>query len=320
MSNSTASKLDSLIGLEGAKRVVQKLASGEGNVHAVLFYGIAGSGKEELASTLAQFWLCKSPDEVTGADGTCQACGAFERKSNPDLLRLIPLGASAIIGIKHFHPRPPEKDDDPLPLLPFMRTGPVMSRHKVAVISDAHRMNADASNALLKILEEPQAHTKLVLTTDSIGGVKPTILSRCLSVACSLPTQEELKARFSEATEEDILISEGAPGRLAGVLGAADTHRAIVRFARGLGGRRKSEALVAADQLRGIAEKIGTAKGLSARAANAETLSLVATVLARDDLGPPGMVQAMIEAHKRVLANGNATIVLDALFAQCLAD
>jgi hypothetical protein len=320
LSSSTASKLDALIGLHEAKRVVRKISSGEGAVHAVLFYGIAGSGKEELASALAQYWLCRNPDPASGADGTCQPCGAFERKTNPDLLRLIPSGASSIIGIKHFHERDPHKDEDPLPLMPFMRTGPIMSRHKVALISDAHRMNGDASNSLLKILEEPQPHTKLVLTTDSVGGIAPTILSRCLAVACSLPSEADLRSHFSDATDDDVLLAEGAPGRMSAVLANAEPYRAVVRFARDLRTKRKPEALATADQLRGIADKIGSARGLNARAANAETLSVLATVLTRDPACPPGLAQAAIEAHRRVLGNGNPTIVLDALFAQALPD
>lgn len=319
MSSSTASSLDALIGLGSAKQVVRRITSRRAETHAVLFYGATGSGKEELARVLAQFWLCKSPGE-DGADGTCQACGAFGRGTNPDHLWLTPLGPSALIGIKHFHARSPEKEDDPRPLVPFFLTGPVMSRHKVATITDAHRMNNEASNALLKTLEEPVPHAKLILTTDSIGGVRPTILSRCLAVPCALPEAEELMSMFQEATEVDLVLSEGSPGRLKGVLDHSETYRALDEFAKSLRSRRRASALVVSDQFRALADRIASVKGCSARAGNAECLETLAIALTRDPAAPVGWAQTVIEAHQRILGNGSASIVFDALFARILTD
>jgi hypothetical protein len=232
---------------------------------------------------------------------------------------LEPLGLSSLIGIKHFHPRPGEKDEEQLlPVSTFVRTGPVMSRRKVVAIRDAHRMNQDASNSLLKILEEPQEYVKLVLTTDTVGGIAPTILSRCLAVACALPDAGLLKERFSEASSGDMVLAEGAPGRLKTVMDHSAEYRAITAFAESLGRRRKSEALAVSDQLKSLADKLGSARGLNARAANAETLSLLATVLASDPKCPTGWVQMITEAHRAVLGNGNAGIVFDALFSRIL--
>jgi len=53
---------------------------------------------------------------------------------------------------------------------------------KVAVLERAHLMNASAANALLKTLEEPPAHTYLILSTSQPGRLLPTIVSRCQSL------------------------------------------------------------------------------------------------------------------------------------------
>lgn len=289
----------------------------ESGMHAVLFYGAEGSGKEELARILAQYWLCKNPDRSTGADETCQACGAFSRNTNPDLLVIAPIGAGNLILAKQFEAAPNPKEDDPIPMFHFLRTGPVMSRHKVVLISDAHRMNETSSNSLLKTLEEPHPYTKLILTTPSIGAVRPTILSRCLATACSLPTKEELKQVFPSASDLDFVLSESAPGRLKQMAKSLEHYRAIAHFARSLVGKPGSSALTASEEFRGMAEKLEGKEG-GQRAANAEALALFALVLTREPGLPAEWAQEVAEAHRRILGNASAGIVFDALFAKLL--
>ncbi len=60
---------------------------------------------------------------------------------------------------------------------------PFMAPLKVAVIFDAERMclgGAGAANAFLKTLEEPPAHTLILLTSGRPAMLLPTIISRCL--------------------------------------------------------------------------------------------------------------------------------------------
>lgn len=54
--------------------------------------------------------------------------------------------------------------------------------HKVAVIWDADRLHTGAANAFLKTLEEPTKNTTLVLATQQLNAVLPTIKSRCMCV------------------------------------------------------------------------------------------------------------------------------------------
>jgi len=60
---------------------------------------------------------------------------------------------------------------------------PFMAPLKVAIIFDAERMclgGASAANAFLKTLEEPPAHTLILLTSGRPAMLLPTIISRCL--------------------------------------------------------------------------------------------------------------------------------------------
>ncbi|HSI73503.1 MAG TPA: hypothetical protein VK934_10025 [Fimbriimonas sp.] len=319
MSNSTASRLDRLVGLSSAKRLILRLARGDLGTHAVLLYGVPGSGKHELARLLTQAWLCNSPGEE-GACGECRACMAFERGNAADFLSVAPQGTSRIIVSRQISEPKEKKPDDPIPLITFFRTLPVQARHRVGLIEDAHRMNTTTSNGLLKTLEEPHPHAKIVLTTDSVGGVAPTILSRCLAVACELPSDEELLGIAVGASEDVIRMASGAPGRVMEALKKPDAYERIAAFGRSLWSRPSGAGLRAADDFKEVCEGLATLHGTGARAANALALELLAVFLAREPGSPAAWTQAVIDAHRRIQGNASAPIVFDALFCQMLME
>jgi len=286
--------------------------------HAVLFYGADGSGKEELGSILGQLLICRSPSPESGADGTCQACGAYSRNTNPDVLYIKPSGPSNMIRIEQIENDRP-KEGEPVPLRTFLRSGPIMSRHKVVLMSDVHRMNSASANSLLKTLEEPPSFAKLVLTTGSIGSIPNTILSRCLAVACSLPTQKELSQLVPEAGPAELLLSKGAPGKLRKLTQKSAAYRPILEFARSLRVRGRAEVLVTSEEFRSLADAIEKAEDCGARNAQAEALALLATALSSEPGFPAVWSQAVVEAHRRITGNGSASQVFDSLFSQILA-
>lgn len=312
----TAERLDLLSGLDSAKRGILGLSQPSSGVHSVLLYGAPGGGTTELANLLAQAWLCREPGE-NGACGQCQSCRAFERERNADLLHLRPSGPSRIFKQGAITGEPLD-EENPTPLKPFFRTMPIFARHKVAILHDAERMQGAAANALLKTLEEPHPHAKLILTTTSVGSLLPTIRSRCLSLACALPAADALRTAHPEALPEDLIFAEGAPGRLEEILRHPEPYRDLADLARSLPGRRRAEALVMTERLRAIAERLEKAKGCNARTANAEVLSLLATWVARDPDANPRWTAVLADAHRRIVQNGSPTVVLDAAFARML--
>ncbi len=89
---------------------------------------------------------------------------------------------------------------------------------KAAVIDNAHLMNQEAQTALLKTLEEPRGDSVLILISDKIHYLLPTILSRVQLVKFNLVKEEEInryllgKGFLKKEAEELSSISSGKPG------------------------------------------------------------------------------------------------------------
>ncbi|MFA5961862.1 MAG: hypothetical protein WC848_04230 [Parcubacteria group bacterium] len=87
--------------------------------------------------------------------------------------------------------------------------------YRVAIIRSAQKLNLSAQNALLKILEEPPAHTIIILVVEDERKLLPTIISRCQIKRFKLLSDEELGELFSsDLSNKDELIfwSLGRPG------------------------------------------------------------------------------------------------------------
>ena len=174
--------------------------------HAILLAGPKGIGKRDLAEALAQRLLCESPREG-GACGQCRGCQLNQAKTHPDFIWVTPEEGSKAI-----------KVDQVRELTEALAKTAQQGGYKVVILEPAEAMNANAANALLKSLEEPAAHTLLLLISHSPSSVLPTIRSRCQLRALAMPRQELvlrwlsplLVGRSLEA--EDLLIAaRGAP-------------------------------------------------------------------------------------------------------------
>jgi DNA polymerase-3 subunit delta' len=86
---------------------------------------------------------------------------------------------------------------------------------RVALLVPAERLNANAANALLKMLEEPPPATVFILVTHQLQRVLPTIRSRCLKIAMPLPPREQaeswLAAQGVEHPSTVLAFSGGSP-------------------------------------------------------------------------------------------------------------
>jgi DNA polymerase III delta prime subunit len=91
---------------------------------------------------------------------------------------------------------------------------PQISVRKVAGIVDAHLMNKNAANALLKILEEPPLNTHIILVTPYWGRLLPTIRSRCQRYDLEQDRESSVKWLTEQGVApqaEDLLETNGAP-------------------------------------------------------------------------------------------------------------
>jgi DNA polymerase-3 subunit delta' len=97
---------------------------------------------------------------------------------------------------------------------------PYHGKYKVLIVDDAHKMNVSAQNGLLKILEEPNETTVIILVTHEIDRILPTILSRCQMIHFGLVDDGDMQKGFSDNfsfSSEAIELSIGRPG-LANIL------------------------------------------------------------------------------------------------------
>ncbi len=143
--------------------------------HAMLITGPAGAGATEFACEVARFRLCESPGP--DACGSCKACQLLAANSHPDLRRLQPEGAAQSIRV-----------DQIRSLVDFVAQTPQIGNWKLVVIEMAHRMNLNAANALLKMLEEPAGNCLILLATERPQMLLPTVRSRCAQIRVSSPT------------------------------------------------------------------------------------------------------------------------------------
>jgi len=163
--------------------------------HALLFNGDTGLGKADLAFALAHFVL---------TDNHAQSESLFNAGSHPDLHIVMPENAMSDELPSQFAQRYIEphsgKPKRAITIVQIRRlsqaltTHPHISKHRVIVIYQAETMNRNASNALLKSLEEPPANTLFIIVTDELSKLVKTIRSRCSLLNFRVPDPQSAKA------------------------------------------------------------------------------------------------------------------------------
>ncbi len=162
--------------------------------HAYLFSGPRAGHYARLGARLL---LCRSPGERDGLlfpCGTCTGCTKAEKGIHPDMNVVEPDGVAIKIG----------QIRDLQRAISFP---PLEGARRVCLLGDARSMTPEASNALLKTLEEPPSHTHLMLVTASTRGLLPTILSRCQLIKCPPPTPEEFLSALPGRPQASRLLS-----------------------------------------------------------------------------------------------------------------
>jgi DNA polymerase-3 subunit delta' len=160
--------------LEPYRESVAALIMQERFPHALLLTGQSGMGKADFADYLAQLLLCGQPVGGTSPCGQCSACTWFKAGSHPDYHYI-----SFEINEKTGKLRTEIIVDQIRKLSGDLALKSHAGGYKVAVITPADAMNINASNSLLKTLEEPSDNTVLVLVSDQPGHLPATLRSRC---------------------------------------------------------------------------------------------------------------------------------------------
>lgn len=212
---------DRLVGNQRAKDTLRRMLRGRRVPGALLFAGEDAIGKKLFALELAKALNCLAPAGVEA----CDKCSSCTR-------------------ITHFADAPADQGDDAKHIIwsehrdvGLIKTDkrvinvqqirdvefetnfrPHEGKARVFIIEDADKMNAHASNALLKTLEEPASTSYIILVSTRPANLLTTIRSRCQTIRFAPLAAEEIENYLvggkRRAGEEARLAAHLSRGRL----------------------------------------------------------------------------------------------------------
>lgn len=192
------------------------------SAHAWLFAGPRGLGKSECAMAFAR--------HLIAAAGETRNEQLFDAGTHPDvhvIVREVDAEDSDALAHRYARRHIDERPKGSKPktvitvgqvrsLIQGLSTRPHSAAHKVAILLDAHNMNVNAANALLKLLEEPPEDTVLVCVTDQMHRLPATVRSRCARVTFVTPVREVARSWLESRIQSDQVnaaldLAGGAP-------------------------------------------------------------------------------------------------------------
>jgi DNA polymerase III subunit gamma/tau len=185
--------------LVGQSHVTSTLANAIKNdrvAHAYIFSGARGVGKTTAARILAKAMNCvKGP--TPEPCGECDSCKEIAAGTSLDVIEIDAASNRGIDQIRE--------------LREMVRYAPAASRSKVVLLDEAHMLTSEASNALLKTLEEPPDRVIFVMATTQPEDLEDTIRSRSQHFHFRALTFAEITGRLEEiAARENLKIEAGA--------------------------------------------------------------------------------------------------------------
>lgn len=238
--------------VKGQNNVISKLISTIDRnqfPHAVLINGKDGYGNLALALALAQYISCTNKNHThKDSCGECSSCRKYQKLIHPDLHLIFPTNTTDKIkkdsksslfvsefrefvlnnggygdlndwlsfsGVESKQGIINIADANDIISLLSLKT--YEAKYKIMIVWNVDRMNTDASNTILKILEEPYPNTLFILTTEHKENILPTILSRVQQINIgpidNSVIEQELQSLHPEYSEEEIkknaFLSEG---------------------------------------------------------------------------------------------------------------
>ena len=173
--------------------------------HAYIFCGTRGVGKTTTARILAKCLNC-----VNGPTAEpCNVCDACREITAGGSLDVLEIDAASNRGI-----------DQIRELREMVRYAPASGRYKVVILDEAHQLTDEASNALLKTLEEPPEKVVFILATTEPEKLADTIKSRAQLFQFRSLTFQEIAGALQHITKEENLEIE--PGAIAVLARAAE--------------------------------------------------------------------------------------------------
>ncbi len=196
---------------QGQHKVLEQLnlALAQGKLGGtILLLGQRGLGKTTLATIIARALTCEKntdPKRLTFC-GECYACTSIASGNQPEYVEVRGNTKEITVGRIEEHYQG----------LRSALSYPTVTSHRIFIIDDAHYLNEETANQLLKLFEEAPVATVFMLITDKPQDLLPTILSRGMKYYLQALGQADLAALLQanagcnqEAANEAALMSGG---------------------------------------------------------------------------------------------------------------
>jgi DNA polymerase-3 subunit gamma/tau len=192
---------DDLVGQQHVTETLKNAIKNDRVAHAYIFSGARGVGKTTAARILAKALNCvKGP--TAQPCGECDSCKEIAAGTSLDVIEIDAASNRGIDQIRE--------------LREMVRYAPAASRSKVVILDEAHMLTGEASNALLKTLEEPPDRVIFVMATTQPEDLVDTIRSRSQHFHFRALTFAEIAGRLEEiAKKENLKLEPGAMAVIA---------------------------------------------------------------------------------------------------------
>jgi DNA polymerase III subunit gamma/tau len=190
-----------IVGQQHVTRTLANAIQSNRVAHAYIFSGVRGVGKTTAARILAKALNC-AQGPTAEPDNTCDSCKEISAGTSLDVLEIDAASNRGIDQIRE--------------LREMVRYAPAASRYKVVILDEAHQLTDEASNALLKTLEEPPERVIFILATTRAEDLVETIKSRAQLFQFRSLTFQEIAGQIEHiAKAENLAIDTGAIAVLA---------------------------------------------------------------------------------------------------------
>lgn len=161
--------------------------------NAYLFSGLRGSGKTTSARIFAKALICERGISAT----PCEECSNCIQANENRHIDIVEMDAASN-----------RKIDDIRDLIELTKYAPSTARFKIFILDEAHMLTKEASNALLKTLEEPPSYVKFILATTDPLKLLPTILSRTQHFRFGAIARAQICARLEYILQNEQIAYE----------------------------------------------------------------------------------------------------------------
>lgn len=194
-------------GQEGAVSFLKNILTEGKSSASYLFLGPDGVGKKLAAKNFAKALNCDQEEKNFDCCDQCSSCVKVDSFNHPDV---------------HWIEKPKDKQGISIEQIRNIKREivfrPYEGKIKIYIIVKAELLTEEASNCLLKTLEEPPASATLILTASDMRKLLPTIISRCKIVRFpSLPPEkikEILERRLNLSSVTATFLTNLCEGKL----------------------------------------------------------------------------------------------------------